>query len=54
MRNHRYQEECKECHIDIWYNPKGDKHVVCPHCGAQLPQQSSEDDDEGVMHENVS
>ena len=48
MKNPRYQVECPECQLDIWYETE--KHVVCPHCGAKLNEQSSEDENEGEFN----
>lgn len=44
----RYQEQCANCDCDIWIKD-GVRHLICPHCGAKLREQSSEDADEGCI-----
>jgi len=46
--NPRYQCECPHCLSDIWIPFHADPHIICPHCGARLPEQSSEDADDGT------
>ena len=37
---------CPECDSVIWQNPEI-PYLICPQCGCKLPEQSSEDADEG-------
>jgi len=47
-----YQCSCLLCYRDIWIDKTGVKHVICPHCGATLPNSdnySNSDADEGTF-----
>lgn len=47
--NDELQTTCKECGHQIWIKPYQDKYRVCPNCGLEITEQSSEDSDDGIF-----
>lgn len=45
----RLQTICPSCGHEIWIHPAEPDYRICIECGASLPQQSSEDADEGTF-----
>jgi predicted nucleic acid-binding Zn ribbon protein len=46
------QTVCSECKKEIYRKKSEDDYLYCIECGAKLPQQSSEDADDGRFEEN--
>ena len=42
------KQSCPECDAIIWQNP-AIPYLICPQCGCKLPEQSSEDADDGKL-----
>ena len=51
MTKQRYQTTCVECLKEIWISKHDAPATHCPECGAKLPEQSSEDADDGYFAE---
>jgi hypothetical protein len=47
------ERTCPECHAEFYENQQI-PYLICPHCRAKLPEQSSDDADDGIFEKSIN